>query len=197
MDWIPVTLVVLIILSQLKIYRLLRKNTLKDVMIFEIKIEECLADIIRSTCVDRALLVRIHNGGGRITIGNDKKISVVCEPEESLLPHTKEGYKNVPVDRGYRGVLIEMLDKKEVFVYNQTLDLRYSMLRRKAEADNLTATLHYFIWETRASGYYVFLATQDEPHELIGRPKKINLIEEKVHEIRVICRRADRVGILK
>lgn len=190
-------LAVLFVASQGKILSLLRLNRLKAVMIFEMQIEDQLSDIIRETCVDRALFCKLHNGGGRITIGAEKKISVLCEPEGSLEPHTKDAYVSYPVDRQYRSVLIEMLEARSVFVYHQVDRLPYGILRRKTEADKITATLHYFIRESKSGGYFVFLGTTNDPNELLGRPDQHNYIEEKIQAIRILCDRACRKKILK
>lgn len=183
--------------SQLKIVSLIRSSKMKSTLIFEMKIEDLLEDIIRKTCVDRALLCKLHNGGGRITIGAQKKISVVCEPGASLQPHTKETYQSVPVDRAYRDVMIDMLEARGVFTFQNILQEPFGMLRRKTEADGLTATLHYFVKETNTGAYFVFLATKDDPNELLGRPEQSNLIEEKVQQIRNACNKAHRRKLLK
>lgn len=183
--------------SQAKIWLLVSSSKAKAVMIFEMKIEDLLEDIIRDTCVDRALLCRIHNGGGRIVIGAEKKISVICEPDASLHPHTKKVYTNYPIDKQYRSVLVDMLDAGGMMAYHQIERLPYGMLRRKTEADGLTATLHYKVKETKTGVYFVFLATKDDPNELIGRPDRVNYIEEKVQQIRATCHRAALKRILK
>lgn len=187
----------ILVASQVKIFALFRANKLKSVMIFELQIEDQLGDILRNTVVDRAVLAKIHNGGGQITVGSTKKISILCEPEESLSPHTKETYTNYPLDRQYRKTIIEMIEAKGSFVYNTVGDLEYGMLRRRTEADHIQGTLHYFIRETATGVYFVFLGTTDDPNELLGRPDQHNLIEEKIQKIRNLCEKAARRKLLK
>lgn len=199
MDYTIVTVILAaaLLASQARIWGLLRTNKLKAVMIFEMRIEDLLEDIIRETCVDRAVLCKIHNGGGRIAIGVEKKISVICEPDASLSPHTKDTYTNYPIDKTYRSVLIEMLEARGMFTFQQMERMPYGMLRRKAESDRITATMHYFVKETRTGVYFVFLGTKDDPNEMIGRVEKVNYIEEKVQKIRAVCDRAARKKLLK
>lgn len=166
-------------------------------MIFEMKIEDRLSEILRATSVDRAILCKVHNGGGEISIGSTKKISVMVEPEGSLQPYMKETYTSYPLDREYKKVIIEMIEAKGTFVYSTIDQIRFGMLRRRTEADHIQSIMHYFIKETKTGVYFVFLGTTADPNELLGRPEHHNLIEEKIQAIRSLCNTAARKRLLK
>lgn len=177
-------------------YRLRNANRMKSVMIMELQIESILKSLMQKTVIDRALLCKVHNGGAPILVGSEKKISVIIEPESSLEPHVLETYTAFPIDNAYKKVLIEMIEKKPLFVFHEISKQPMGIFRRKSEADGLVEVLHYFVGDSATGAYYLFLGTLTGPNMLLSSTAQHNTIEEDVVAIRKLIKRAIRKKLL-
>ena len=165
-------------------------------MIAELKIDELLSEVINTTCIDRALLCKLHNGGAQIMVGSEKRLSVIIEPENSLEPRTKKQYQNFEVDKPYIEIMLAMLEDRR-FAYNETKDLSPSALERKAKADGLTAILHANGKPSSTGLYFFFLATTGEASVLLGDYKDHAKLETFISRLRSELANAIRKKLLK
>jgi len=179
------------------IYRLRNSNKMKSVMIMELKIENVLESILNHTIIDRALLCKVHNGGTPILVGSEKKISIIVEPDDSLRPHTQATYTAFPIDNNYKRILIEMMDRKDMFVIHKISEEQDSVFFRKSEADGLVEVMHYYVGESETGVYYLFLGTLTGPGEILRHNTQRNRIEEQLVVARKLVKKAIRKKRLK
>ena len=185
----------MLLLSQLKILSLIKVSRMRSALITEMQIEDVLSSIISKTDINRAVLSKIHNGGHRLVIGSEKKVSVVIEPEDSLEPYTKPVYISFPVDRNYLEVISEMMET-DTFVFHRTEKVKPGIMKRKNESDNIRGTFHFFIALSDTGIYYAFLGTTLDPDFILSDPKQLNIISEKITLLRKKAKRAIRKKLL-
>lgn len=148
-------------------------------------LEWLLGSIISRTQIDRAVISKVHNGGGKIIIGAEKKVSVIVEPENSLAPHTKEAYQSVPIDRQYKKVIIDLIEGPDhAYLFHREEALPPGLFKVKVNADNIKGVFHFNLHISDEGIYYAFIATTGDPDYILSDKRQMGLIQEHIGLIR-------------
>jgi len=180
--------------SQIKIVSLLRKGRYRNIMLIELESEEILGQIINTTCADRAVTCRVHNGGQYIRLGESKKITVIMEPPESMPPKVKDVYSSFEIDNDYKRHLINLLDQEVIIL--DSINLGAGILQRKADADRITQMAFFYLGATATGFYFTFVATTSEERGEMLKPEHYSRIETQVHRQKRLFQRSIKKRIL-
>lgn len=179
-------------LGYLAIMRMREINRISLIAQVEITSEATLESAIYQTCADRALVIKLHNGGGKIYAGTNKYITVLHEAHTQRIPGAKKDYQRFFADVNYMKMMAELEEKR--IIKTKVSDLEYGLLRRRYEADGITASIVFWIKETEGGLYYGSFTTTNDPDLLLKRD--FSKLETKINRLRNKYETAHRRGVL-
>lgn len=175
------------------ISRLKNESRLLNVANLEIETDNILDNIVFQTATDRALIVKIHNGGAKMYVGVSKYASVI---EESISPEMKpikDDWQKIKIDKEYL-MLVQQLINDGMIILNVD-SMNPSTLERTYKSEGVKSVAMFRIRETKFGFYFASFSSTKEEHEFIGS-NEFALIELKVNRLRNIYLEADRKGVL-
>lgn len=143
-----------------------------------------LMDMVCSNrSAQRFIVVRTHNGDGKIRPGVELYGSIVYETYRHPLTPIKDQYQKFRVDVELLKILALMYSQKSIAV--RTSDLPKSMIRTAYEAQNIKYAEMHFLHEDKKSLYYCTIVTTDE-NESFDNPivrEDINIAVSNIRNI--------------
>lgn len=176
------------------LHKRLRKTTrLAKVLKLEIEIKEVLNENILKTLSERAVIIKLHNGG-KIYAGVDKFITVIHEAHREPLEALKDDYNQYKVDEMFLRLIQKLLAEKIIVM--EAKDLEGSFLKRRFQYENITSLILYKIVETDESLYLGIINTTDDFVNFVGG-SDFALIELAINKLRNLYITAKRQKILR
>ena len=126
----------------------------------DVEIEALLYKIEQETKVDRALVLKFHNGGPKMFSGVAKYTSVITESHSPTLSSIKQLIQNFPVDRSFMNLLIKLNTDKQLAVDVNQLD-EGSLKRRYIQDGCKTAMLVELVY-TESGLYFLDLSGKSD-----------------------------------
>lgn len=184
-------------MTTLYLHRLLSKlrdeSRLLNIAKLEVETDNILDNIIYTTNTDRALVVKIHNGGSKMYAGTDKYASVLYESLSESLHPIKNDWQKFPVDRDYM-MMIDTLIKDGVALFDIET-MKESTLSRAYKSEGVKSVAFFKIRETDFGFYFASFASLKSQDEFY-LSKDFSMLEIKANKIRNIYAEADRKGVL-
>lgn len=181
------------ILSFVVSFRVLRRSRVAMVSAYDIKCQAILDVMIAENLCDRALILKFHNGGGKVVAGKSKYASVLFEAHNDKVKSVRNEFQNYEVDPEY--ILLIQRVHMHRKVDHVTADMHSSMLRRRYELDNITAAHVPFFIETKGGMYYGSFSTTGPPDIWRGG-KQFARLETLINQLRNIHVKSDRYRVL-
>lgn len=142
-----------------ELYYKYRKKTFKDELIKVAKLFDIMKQLIeQSSNIDRILILKTTNGGGRPKLGNKIYATALYQEVREPLKITKESYQKLLVDSHY----VKMLAKSEASHGVRLLvrDMPYdSLLKNIYEVEGITYSEIYHLQNTKNSFYFMSIST--------------------------------------
>lgn len=173
--------------------RVSRRSQVAQVANLEIEAHVILQNIIYETPIDRALILKMHNGGGKLYAGVIKHISILDEDHTTSVGPIKDDIQHYPADTQYMH-LAQMLVADKLVVL-ETESMTDGMLKRRQVHDNVKVSIIFFIAETEGGLYYGALDST-LPSSTILSDEVFSVLETKIHKLRRLYEEGKRNRIL-
>lgn len=159
----------------------------------EVECDNILDSAVYRTQTDRALIIKIHNGGSKMYVGVSKYASITQESHNDKLPSIKKDFQKFKVDKDDMGMIHTLISDGLVIL--ETSRMPPSMLKRRHELDGVKSSIIYKIRETEFGFYYGSFSSTIEYNEFIGS-HEYSILEAEINKLRNIYAEADRRGVL-
>lgn len=164
-----------------------------QVLALEVQTRQELEYVVETTQCDRALLLVLHNGGGPLMGGAAKYASALHEAKVGRVASVLAEFQGFEVDAEYL-MLMQQIEANRV-VCLSTGAMRESMLKRRYEADGITAACVFKIAETPHRYYYASFTTVGA-EEAFTSAANYARMEAAVNKLRRLYGEAKRGGYL-
>lgn len=164
-----------------------------EVLALEVRTKNILDHVVDTTVCDRALLLALHNGGGRLLAGAKKYASAVHEAKKDGMPGILEDFQGYEVDEEYL-LLMQQVEAKGI-VYISTAAMRECMLKRRYEADGIQSAVVFRVSETPNRYYYASFTTAGDDEAFTGAANYARM-ESAINALRRLYSAAVRGGYL-
>lgn len=165
-----------------------RLNTLKVLRM--VILESARKD---TTCAN-ALLLKIHNGGGKLVEGENWYSSVLAEAPERNSVSAAKTWQNVSVDDEYKQLIKRIRKDKKVFL--ETEKMPYSFLKRNYERMGIIGSIKMEIYSSEYAYYYVSFPVRENLAKAIDSGD-YNVLEIAAFELQKKYRKYDSYGVLE
>lgn len=147
------------------------------------EIQPILNRVIDDTCIQRALVMKTENGGGKPRLGAHLYASILYEAFKAPLSSTKNDYQRILVDDMY----VKMLSDIGPTTHNNLSvnKMKEGLLKRIYLRDSVKYSEVYYLAETDDSFIYMTFSTTDE-NEKFENPNDRVEIDIAVSKIRNI-----------
>jgi len=129
--------------------------------------------VTKTTCAN-ALLLKIHNGGGKLIEGQNWYSSVIDEAPERDIVSAKENWQNVEVDEEYKILIRKLRINKKLFI--KTDDMRESFLKRNYIRMGIIGSIIMEVFTNEYAYYYVSYPVRHDLHQL-SDSSEFNILE--------------------
>jgi len=170
------------------------KNRMRDIELFHLETREAIDDVVEKTSLENAMLIRIHNAGGKLMAGTPLFSSIIEEKPKVINLAIKDDWQSMPVDDEYFSVVKRIQKNSRTLVL--TDDMRHGIIRTVYEGMGVNGSYLFEVYATDMSYYYVSFPFTNNYIELSENVEQMKL-QYSVSKLRVICKKADRKGILK
>lgn len=136
---------------------ILTRSRVAQVTAFDIECQSLLDKCIDIDLCDRALIIKMHNGGGRIVAGKSKYASVLFEAHSTNVIAVKKAFKNYELDTEYLQLMHNVQLSRKVI--HETAKMPPSMLQRRYTLDGITTAIVPLFCETKGGLYYGSFST--------------------------------------
>lgn len=184
---------IIIIYLIIKVANLKQQSRTAQITAFEVLIQGILDKAVLNGWCDRALVLKMHNGGGKMYTGVNKYASVLFEGDTDKMTDVKDDFQKYLIDSEYMDLMQRVSSNK--IEIQKTTDLKYSMLRRRYEADDITHSIVFFIEETENAMYYGSFTSISPDSDMITG-KSFAGLEAKMNKLRNAYQRAKKKKIL-
>lgn len=107
--------------------------------------------VVEETNCANALVLKIHNGGGKLDEGQDWYSSVVAESPERRRVSIIDDWQNIPVQESYKAIIREIRDRKVNYLYTHLMPA--GDLRTAYEAMGIIGSV---VMEMYSDDYYYY-----------------------------------------
>jgi len=148
-----------------------------------VEIQPILNRVIDDTCIQRVLVMKTENGGGKPRLGAHLYASILYEAFKAPLSSTKNDYQRILVDDMY----VKMLSDIGPTTHNNLSvnKMKDGLLKRIYLRDGVKYSEVYYLTETDDSFIYMTFSTTDE-NERFEEPNDRVEIDIAVSKIRNI-----------
>lgn len=148
-----------------------------------VEIQPILNRVIDDTCIQRVLVMKTENGGGKPRLGAHLYASILYEAFKAPLSSTKNDYQRILVDDMY----VKMLSDIGPTTHNNLSvnKMKDGLLKRIYLRDGVRYSEVYYLTETDDSFIYMTFSTTDE-NERFEEPNDRVEIDIAVSKIRNI-----------
>jgi len=139
--------------------------------------------VVSNTSVDRFLVLKTENGGGKPRLGSHLYASVMYESVAKKLKSVKDDYQRLLVDEIY----VKMLSDIGLAIPNKlkVSDMREGILRSIYEVEGITYSEVHYVGETDDAFFYLSVASGEEGNTF-DKPMDRVEIEIAISKIRNI-----------
>lgn len=159
----------------------------------EVQINALLGWIVSETPADRAIIIKLHNGGSKLQTGMTKYISVINERHNKNVMEVAKDFQHYPIDANYMQMIHKLLSEK-IIVANVD-SMPEGMLKRRYRLDGLKCAIIFYLRETDGGLYYGSFASTYTLEE-ITTDENFARIENTIQKIRHLFREASHKKIL-
>lgn len=170
-----------------------KKANTANVLAMDIHVYRLLENVVEITPCDRALVLVLHNGGGKILAGSPKYSSALYESCSTNIAPIIKDFQAFEIDIDYT-ILIEQVKSRKM-VLLMTSDMKEGMLKRRYETDGITAAIVVSLEETPNRYYYASFSTVGDPNVFMASANFAR-IETAVNQLRRRFEGAKRGGYL-
>lgn len=179
--------------SYLRVKKYQQAAKTAQVLALDVSTHKVLERVVDLTPCDRALVLALHNGGGRLMAGAPKYASAIHEAHSDEVGAALDDFQRFRIDMDYT-MLIEQVKARGI-VFLTTAAMNESMLRRRYALDGIQAAIVVSIAETPNRYYYASFSTCGNPDDLMSVANYAR-IESAVNELRNLYVAAKRGGYL-
>jgi hypothetical protein len=173
--------------------KLRRKSDVLHIAKMEIEIQRILEDCVFKTFIDRALLLKLHNGGDKLSIGSKKYFSILHEAHTPRVQVVKDLFQEIETDPDYYELILYLSKIGKKFF--KTKDLPNSLLKRRYQKDNIYGGIIVKVYDTKKGFYYASFVTTNKFDDLV-QSEHYPLIEMDVLRLKKVFKKAAKLKIL-
>jgi hypothetical protein len=173
--------------------RIRRKLRVGRVTEFEITTQNLIESTVHRTLADRALIIKLHNGG-KIFAGVQKYITVLQEYNSENLRSVRDDFQNYKVDAAYMQ-MINTIISEGLFI-QEVNKLPEGFLKRRYEYEGIKSTVIYYINQTDHALYFGSFSTTKSFSDFVGS-HEYSILESVISKIRNRYKQAKKEKILK
>ena len=124
-------------------------------------IYQSMQKVLMSSNVERILILKVENGGGKPKVGAHIYASAIMEVQKDPRITVLDNYQRLRADAGYVELLADLLTKEHVII--NVSELPDCLLKTIYKAENIKYSEVYYLHATDEAIYYCSFATsQDE-----------------------------------
>lgn len=172
-------------------YQLAAKTA--QVLTLEVRAHEALRKLVDNSMCQRALVLALHNGGGRLLAGAPKYASAVHEVHDDTVEPIAQEFQRFELDIEYIVMMEQVKARKIIFLTTDAM--KESMLKRRYQAAGITAAIVASIAETPNRYYYASFSTTGNPDDFVSGASFARM-ETVINELRNMYAAASRGGYL-
>jgi len=128
------------------------KTRVALVAALEVRINSLLTKIVSETPVDRAVVIKLHNGGSKLQTGITKYITVINERHNGNVMEVYRDFQHYPIDANYMLMIHRLVQDKLIIV--DTKKMPEGLLKRRYNLDGIKSSIIFYIRETDGGLYY-------------------------------------------
>jgi hypothetical protein len=150
------------------------------------EIQQTIDRVVKNSSVDRFLILKTENGGGKPRLGSHLYASVIYESVTLPMTPVKDDYQRLLVDDIYIRMLADIAPGKA----NKLLvsDMKAGILKDIYLVEHVEYSEVHYLWETDSAFYYLSAATSDKDN-VFDTPLDRVEIEIAISKIRDIFKK--------
>lgn len=125
-------------------------------------IEAACNDLVANSTVERALVLKLTNGGGEPTVGTTYYVTVMVSAVENMKNHKATDYTKLEVDDAYVAMVVSLKKMRRMMLLVETM--QPSLLRDIYNSENIKFAEVHYLASTQDATYYCSFATYSEVH---------------------------------
>lgn len=146
---------------------------------------ECMKPVLDNTDAERYLVVKVENGGGRITPGAQLFSTVIYEDYRRPLRTIMENYQRFKINKETTELLTSVVGQGSARVTCQDLE-KGSSLKTALEANDITYVELFFIAQTNERLFYASIGTSSKVPNPFDNSVTRQAIEVSINNLRNI-----------
>lgn len=168
---------------------------LSELMNFRLETEKALETVREKIGAANALLIRVHNGGGAITVTSKLYSSVVTESYAEHRFSAIEDWQNIRLDVEYLATLVEV--QKSGRLVLDTEKMRGGLLRSRYEAFGYTGAVLSEVYNQGGNSIFFLSLPFTEGILTALDGKGFSAVDIAENALRKDCSRMDDSGLLE
>lgn len=159
------------------------------------ELRQVILDNVRqeTTCAN-ALLLKIHNGGGKLIPGQNWYSSVLAESPERNSVSAIRMWQNVSVDEDYKDLIDEIRKRKTVFL--NTDSMAQSFLKRTYERMGIKGSIVMAVYSSEYAYYYMSFPIRENLTKAM-ESGDYNRLEIAAFKLQKLYRKYDKYEVLE
>lgn len=117
-------------------------------------------ELIAESTVERALVLRLTNGGGEPIVGTTYYVSVMASGMQDVKTHLVPEYKKLEVDDAYVAMIVGLKKMKRMLLLVDSMP--HSLLRDLYNSEKVKYAEVYYLCSTSNATYFCSFATYSE-----------------------------------
>jgi len=147
-----------------------------------VTIYDSMKNTISNTEVQRFLVLKLENGGGKIKPNVNLYASVIHEDYESPFESHKQEYQRLLVDKDYLNIISTIINQGYADIFTEKLE-EESMIKKLYTAEGVVYSEWYYLHSTRKAIFFCTIATSNTL-DTFDQPKHRALIDLEINKIR-------------
>lgn len=160
---------------------------------YEIAAQAILDNCSGLEMIDRAILIRAHNGGDFTKVYSPKYITVLHEGTSSTATQLKSVFQCYPLDQEYKKIILTLMSDKTILI--ESAKEESGFLKRRFEMDGINSAYISLIQATANSIYYCSFESKKPINDFLIDPS-YSQIEALANKLRLLHRSAKRAGLI-
>jgi len=170
-----------------------QQSRLIEIANIELQARFGMDKIINDTLVDRALIIKVHNGGSKLFVGVSKYISIIEEAHSSKILPVISDFQKFPIDREYMEMIRRLLEDS-IYVVNVST-MKESTLKRVYIKDGLKSSILYPLIGSELGFYFVSFSSTSNDFEVLDS-SEFSTIEIELNKIKLLYKKAADLKLL-
>lgn len=135
-----------------------------------VNIYDNMNTVLNTTEVERFLILKAHNGGGKIKAGSELYASVLYEDYRLPFKTVKEAYQKLMVDAEYVRMLNDIYINQRCNFISSTMP--EGLLKNLYESEGVKYSELYFLYQDKKSFYFCSIATSKDQRMIQTRAQQ-------------------------